>query len=381
MTGWQDEDGDGELKTDELNRMRIGAGVPGSAPACPPVHISSLRAWVYLVWLCIQLQARLRQMVGIALALLLLMATVVTLITVAGRWGMEKWWWRWNPPPEQVVAISVPLKGAKDKFDIPKAVEVRAPQLYTYGNTVAALEHMPAVTTSFAPASPLGNAAAGVEASLAVAAREAIRRSPFFFFSNWVVFSVFVGFMLPIWSLSFATDALGGEWEAGSLIWLLSRPLPRSSIYLAKYVALLPWSLALNVGGFALLCLLAGQPGHLALRLYWPAVLAATLAFSALFHLIGACFRRAAVVALVYAFFLETVFGSMPGYMKRISLGFYTRCLMFDAARDFGVQAEKPSIYLPVDGTTAWCVLLGLTAALLAAGMMIFARSEYRDLA
>ena len=108
---------------------------------------------------------------------------------------------------------------------------------------------------------------------------------------------------------------------------------------------------------------------------------AATLAFTALFHLMGACFRRAAVVALVYSFFLETIFGQMPGVMKRISISFYTRCLMFDAARDLGVQPEKPSIYLPVDGATAWCVLLTLTAVLLVAGMMIFARSEYRELA
>jgi hypothetical protein len=156
--------------------------------------------------------------------------------------------------------------------------------------------------------------------------------------------------------------------------------LPRSSIYLAKYVALLPWSLALNVGGFGLLCLLSGQTGHQAFRLYWPAVFAATVAYCALFHLMGACFRRAAVVALVYTFFLETIFGQMPGYMKRISVSFYTRCLMFDAAADYGVQSEKPSIYLPVDGTTAWCVLLGLTVVLLAAGMLIFARSEYHDL-
>ena len=79
--------------------------------------------------------------------------------------------------------------------------------------------------------------------------------------SRWIVYSVFLSFLLPIWSLSFATEALGGEREARSLVWLLSRPLSRPAIYLAKFVALLPWSLGLNLGGFALLCLAAGQPG------------------------------------------------------------------------------------------------------------------------
>jgi ABC-type transport system involved in multi-copper enzyme maturation permease subunit len=186
--------------------------------------------------------------------------------------------------------------------------------------------------------------------------------------------------MLPILSLSFATEALGGEREGGTLVWLLTRPLPRSSIYLAKFLALLPWSVGLNLGGFALLCATAGSPGRFAFRLYWPAVLAGSLAYCALFHLMGACFRRAAVVALVYSFFLETILGSMPGAMKRISLSFYTRCLMFDAAQPYGVHPEKPSIYLPVDRVTAWSVLSLVTVVLLVLGMVLFARSEYQDL-
>ncbi len=163
--------------------------------------------------------------------------------------------------------------------------------------------------------------------------RGIVDQSGFLVFSRWIVFSIFLTFLLPLWSLSFATEALGGERESNSLIWLLTRPLPRPAIYLAKFVALLPWSLGLNLGGFGLLCLAAGQPGAMAFRLYWPAVLWATLAFSALFYLMGAFFRRPAVVAIVYAFFLEVIFGNMPGYLKRISIGFYTRCMMFEAAQ------------------------------------------------
>ena len=72
-------------------------------------------------------------------------------------------------------------------------------------------------------------------------------------FSEVIVFTMFTTFLLPLWSLSFATEALGGDRENNSMIWLLSRPMPRPAIYLAKFVALLPWSLGLNVGGFALL--------------------------------------------------------------------------------------------------------------------------------
>ena len=229
--------------------------------------------------------------------------------------------------------------------------------------------------------SPLPALTRAVETAFASANRLALERTPLHIFSTWVIFTVFLGFLLPIWSLSFATEALGGERETRSLIWLLTRPLPRWSIYLAKFVAILPWSLGMNLGGFAILCLLGGQPGRLALSLYWPAVLAGTLAFCSLFHLMSALFRRAAVLALVYSFFLEWIVGNMPGYMKRVSISFYTRCLMFDAAEPYGLQPDRPSIYLPVSGAVAWTVLLSLSVAFLLVGMVVFSRSEYQDLA
>jgi hypothetical protein len=145
-------------------------------------------------------------------------------------------------------------------------------------------------------------------------------------------------------------------------------------------VAILPFSLGLNLGGFALICLAAGRAGRPALGMFWPALVCGTLAFCALFHLMGALFQRATVVALVYVFFLETVLGMMPGTMKRVSIGFYTRCMMFEEAQGYNIQPEKPSIYLPVDGATAQWILLSLTVVFLGIGMIVFSRSEYQDL-
>ena len=343
-----------------------------------PVISSSWRAWFYLVWFCVQHQARARQMVWISRSLLIATVVFVGLATLNGRWEMSHWRWLYVPPPETqgAPAAASPSRAPAIQPGPRFGSEFR-PARYTwltYGDTAKSLELLPRVL-------PGPSWAAALEDALAGAAQVSLKQSSFYVFSNWIVFSIFVGFLLPIWSLSFATDALGSEREGRSLIWLLTRPLPRPSIYLAKFVALLPWSVVRNLGGFGLVCLVAGAHGQQAFRLYWPAVLGATLAFCALFHLMGALFRRPAIVALVYAFFLETLLGTMPGYMKRISISFYTRCLMFDAAQDYGIQPEKPSIYLPVSSLAAWSVLLSVTAILLLLGMVVFARSEYQDLA
>jgi ABC-type transport system involved in multi-copper enzyme maturation permease subunit len=356
--------------------------------------ISMLTAWLYLVRFSLERQARLRQMVWIALALLILMCTVVGLVTLGNRWTVKHWQWGWvrNPPPAGNINRG-PIDLKKPELDSLRADEKDALQgasrgqvvVFTVEEMARGMEMLPAANTRMVVeplgASPLAALTHAVESALAAGSRLAVERTPLHIFSTWVIFTVFMGFLLPIWSLSFATEALGGERETRSLIWLLTRPLPRWSIYLAKFVAILPWSLGLNLGGFALLCLLGGPPGRLALKLYWPAVLAGTLAFCSLFHLMSAMFRRAAVLALVYSFFLEWIVGSMPGFMKRVSISFYTRCLMFDAAEPYGLQPDRPSIYLPVSGAVAWSVLLSLTVAFLLVGMVVFSRSEYQDLA
>jgi ABC-2 type transport system permease protein len=312
----------------------------------PPYSVtpSPRRAWLYLIQLGIRRQARVGQMAWIAAGLLVFATMLVSITTLGDWWGTHK---RRFPR----VPMAVPVTYA-DWADLTEAL--------TLGS---ALTGSPGVV--------------GVNQAIVASFRVGLNESPFFRFSNAVVFIIFVSFLLPLWCLSFATEALGGEREGSSLVWLLTRPLSRPAIYLAKFVALLPWCFGLAVGGFAILCLAGGRPGWKALQLYWPAVVCGTLAFAALYHLMGAFFKRPAIVALVYSFFLETLMGNMPGYLKRASISFYIRCMMFDAGQEFGVEPEKPSVYLAVDGTTACMVLLGVTVVLLLLGMFLFARTEY----
>jgi ABC-2 type transport system permease protein len=318
----------------------VGENRSVSLSPCLPVSLSPVRGWFYLIWLSLRRQAQARQMVWIALGLLLFTVLLVAIFSAMGAGNMRNWRWPFR----------------------------RGPTFMQWADAIQVVMSVPDASAEHQ----------GIQAAIAAAVRAIVMNSDFSVFSRWVF--LFLGFLLPLWSLSFATESLGGERESNSLIWLLSRPLPRPAIYLAKFLALLPWTLGLNLGGFALLCLAAGKPGWFAFKLFWPAVTAATLAFSSLFFFMGAFFRRPAVAAIVYSFFLEVIFGNMPGYLKRISIGFYTRCMMFEAAGDFGVQPERPEIYLPVEGTTALAVLLGLTIVLLGIGMVLFSRTQYQEI-
>lgn len=310
-------------------------------PVAPPVSPSPFRAWRHLVLLSMQRQARAHLMVWIALGLLAFTLFLVILNARTGRFSMDHWRYPRRTGPSYVQFLSTLV------------------QAQTLPRDLAGTGVFQAATAS-------------IRATLT-------HSSGFFIFSNWVVFSVFTTFLLPLWSLSFATEGLGREREAGNLIWVLTRPLSRPAIFLAKYVSILPWCLALNLGGFWLLCVAGGEPGRRCFVLYWPAVLGATFAFCALFHMLAAWVKRPAVVAILYAFFLETIFGNLPGHMKRFSISFYTRCIMFERAHALNVQPERPGQYLPVDGTTAWLVLAGATVLCLLVGMLVFSRREYLE--
>jgi ABC-type transport system involved in multi-copper enzyme maturation permease subunit len=327
---------------------------------------SPFRAWLFLVGLSIRRQARMRQMIWVALGLLgLVLASLL-----AQRFLRPQ---PIVPNRPQLLSPSATAARDSDPWGLfTRRLSRREGPLY--GDISLELNILGA-------ALPLGPHIGAVERMYAATFEALLQTSRFQMFSRWVLYSLFLSFLVPLWSLSFATDALGGEREARSLVWLLTRPLPRWSIYLAKYFGLLPWVLGFNLGGFALICLAAGEPGKLAFRLFWPAVLMSGVAFAAVFHLFGATVRRPTVVALGYSFFLETILGDMPGLLKRISVTFYTRCIMFEVAGEYGLTPEKPAVYQPVTAATAWVVLISATVAFLIAGMWWFSRTEYGDYA
>lgn len=187
-------------------------------------------------------------------------------------------------------------------------------------------------------------------------------------------------FLLPLWTLTFASESLGGYRESRTLSWILLRPIPRPGIYLAGYLAGLPWCLLLVMGGYVVFCWLAGAAGQAALPVFWPPLLVGTLAFAAFFQFLAVTFRRASILGLLYAFFFETIAGNLPGQQKRLSISYYVRCWMLERAEDADLILNLGGTRPPVSGATAVVVLLGATVVLLIAGMVVFSRKEYIDI-
>lgn len=199
-------------------------------------------------------------------------------------------------------------------------------------------------------------------------------------FTERMLLPVYVSFLLPIFCLCYGSASISSDREEQTLVYLLLTPVPRPLIHLAKYGASLLLSLAWTVGGLALLCWAAGSAGTEALPLFWQAVFWSTLAYVGLFHLLSVVFRRATIIALAYAVFLETFVGNIPGIAKRVAISFYTRCMIFEAGSDWNIgpaDGRSLELFLPVSGETAWMTLCSLAVVFLAIGTWQFSRREY----
>jgi ABC-2 type transport system permease protein len=189
--------------------------------------------------------------------------------------------------------------------------------------------------------------------------------------------NVFSSFLIPICALSFGTTALGVEREEQTLVFLLTRPIPRWQILLAKVLVTLPLSGGMVLGSFAIYSQIAGPVGRVAFHAFWPAMLGMTAAYLALFHLFAVAFRHPTMLALVYSLFMELFVGNLPGSIKRWSINYYGRSLLYGLGTTEGLKTPRGFEVIPA--LQAYWTLAGITVGCLLIAFCWFNWKEYRD--
>jgi ABC-2 type transport system permease protein len=198
-------------------------------------------------------------------------------------------------------------------------------------------------------------------------------------FSRFLM-QVYLSLVLPLCTLAFAAGGIGGDREDRTLLFVLIRPLPRPAILLAKFVGTLPLALGIASASFYAFCRLAGDVGAAAFADYLPAVFYCTLAYVGLFHLFAVSFRHATILALIYALLIEWLLGLAPGVVKRITINYYGRTLMFASGSADGLRTPDPHWFEPLSASAAQWTLVGIALVSLLLAMIVFQRREYRDL-
>ncbi|GHC36278.1 ABC transporter permease [Streptomyces cinnamoneus] len=163
--------------------------------------------------------------------------------------------------------------------------------------------------------------------------------------------------MVPLIGVIAGTGAIGPEIDDGSVVYLLAKPVKRPTIILTKLVVAIGVTVAFSavptlIAGF----LLNGNSQQIAVA-YALAATVASVAYSAIFLLLGTVTRHAVVAGLVYALVWESLFGSLIPGARTLSVQQWSLAL---AEKTAGAGAVTADVSLPLGLTL-------LTAATVAA--------------
>lgn len=173
-----------------------------------------------------------------------------------------------------------------------------------------------------------------------------------------VVVDLGLAVVLPIMTLIIGTGVLGSEIDDGTIVHILSKPLPRTEIILAKLVV--SWLVSWLVSGvpLAVAGAIAGW-GKLALGLFIGAGVGA-LAYSALFLVLSLLTRRPVIIGLIYVVLWEGVLANVLSGTRGLSVQQYVQTV---ADKVSGSDLLTAQVSLPVS--------LGMAAVFVVGGTVL----------
>ncbi|MFF7637312.1 ABC transporter permease [Kitasatospora sp. NPDC008050] len=178
-----------------------------------------------------------------------------------------------------------------------------------------------------------------------------------------------LGTLVPLLGLVVGTGVISTEIDDGSIVYLLSKPLPRWRIITTKLaVAVVTTWLFTAIPVLVAGLVINGTNDGLAVG-YAVGTLVAGAAYSALFLLLGVVTRNAVVVGLAYALIWESLIGNFVDGAKTLSIQQWGLAIAKSVAApdaisaQVGLGAAIPLLLVVIVGATAFAAvrLAGLT--------------------
>lgn len=162
--------------------------------------------------------------------------------------------------------------------------------------------------------------------------------------------------MVPLIGVIAGTGAIGPEIDDGSVVYLLAKPVPRSTLIFTKLLVAIGVTVVFSAVPVLIAgCVLNGNSQQMAVG-YALAAAVASVVYSALFLFFGTVTRHAVVFGLVYALVWESLFGNLVDGARTLSVQQWALAVGQRAAAD---GALTSAVELPL----AIGLLVAVTAA------------------
>ena len=143
---------------------------------------------------------------------------------------------------------------------------------------------------------------------------------------------LFLGFVVPMLSVSVAVGAVADEVETRTITFPFTRPIPRASLFLGRWLAALTLIFLLVTASAVLLWFMTSRRGSGPSLELFLAILQAALVGSFIYSIgaavIGTEFKRGLVIALAYAFAFELLVANTPGSSRALTVQYHLRAMV-----------------------------------------------------
>ncbi|QKW07880.1 ABC transporter permease [Streptomyces sp. NA04227] len=126
--------------------------------------------------------------------------------------------------------------------------------------------------------------------------------------------------MVPLIGVFAGTGAIGPEIDDGSVVYLLAKPIKRPSIIFTKLIVAVAVTMVFSAVPTLIAGLILNGNGQQVAVAYTVAALVASIAYAAIFLLLGTVTKHAVVFGLIYALVWEAVFGSLVDGARTLSV-------------------------------------------------------------
>ncbi len=185
----------------------------------------------------------------------------------------------------------------------------------------------------------------------------------------------------PALGVFLGIGVIADETEARTITYPFTRPIPRASVFLGRWLAsLLVLTVLLFASGAGVAAVTMGPEGGTSTEAA-SALISATLVAGAVYSLgaavIGVIFKRGQVIALGYAFAFEVMLANIPGSAQKLSLQYYLRSLFAggDSADWRSLEVFSRAEFMESSASAER--LLITAAVLLAVGCITVTRKQF----
>jgi ABC-type transport system involved in multi-copper enzyme maturation permease subunit len=174
-------------------------------------------------------------------------------------------------------------------------------------------------------------ASAGIAGGVRMGGAPVVSGPSIFGLFIWILY---LRFIVPVLGVFYGTSLIADEVEDRTITYLFTRPIPKGSVLVGKFLAYLACTTMVVLPSVMLVFFLVVPRGG-SLAATFPSLVAdlgilflGLAVYGALFACVGAWLKRPVLTGLLFVFGWEPVILVVPGYLKKFSVAYYLQALV-----------------------------------------------------